>query len=84
MKNPFFLIVKAYINEKSDNQISFDTKSLIDDYYYIEEVELVKKHFNNREISKYYIKHYNCAFENKSIKNIAILDKFKQPWLFPN
>ncbi len=76
--NDFFLIVKAYINEKSDNQISFDTKSLIDDYD-IEEVELVKKHFNNREISKYYIKHYNCAFENKSIKNIEILDKFKQP-----
>ncbi len=75
--NDFFLIVKAYINKESNNQISFYTQSLIDDDY-IEEVELVKKHFNDREISKYYVKHYNYVFENKNIKNIEILNKFKQ------
>lgn len=78
--NKLLLIVRAYVdfnNYKLYAERFFFNTELPKSDYYIEEIELIKKHFDNEKISSYLKKYTNYSFEQDNIKNIEILKKFK-------
>lgn len=78
--NKFLLIVRAYVNFDNyklyEERFFLNTKLPKSDYY-IEEIELIKKHFDNEKISTYLKKYTNYSFEQYGIKNTEILKIFK-------
>ena len=74
--NKLLLIVRAYVNFNNyklyEERFFFNTELPKSDYY-IEEIELIKKHFDNEKISSYLKKYTNYSFEQDNIKNIEIL-----------
>lgn len=78
--NKFLLIIRAYVNfdnyELYKERFFLNTKLPKSDYY-IEEIELIKKHFDNEKISTYLKKYANYSLEQYGIKNTEILNIFK-------
>lgn len=82
------LVIRAYINYNKTElyaerqYIEFSRKKnnlhkLLKEDFYIEELELIEKHYSNELISKYFYKYKNFAFLQNNIKNIEILEKFE-------
>ena len=74
------LVVRAFIDfDKFElyEERYYQNDKLSKSDYYIEEIELVKKYFDDKEISKYYKEYRNYSLEQSDIKNIEVLKKFK-------
>lgn len=78
--NKFLLIVRAYVNFDNyklyEERFFLNTKLPKSDYY-IEEIELIKKHFDNEKISTHLKEHTNYSLEQYGIKNTEILKNLK-------
>ncbi|KLE06523.1 hypothetical protein AF78_03090 [Aliarcobacter butzleri L353] len=75
------LVVRAFINfsmfELYKTRYFLEPNLLKKNDYFIEEIELIKKHFDDKKISKYFEKYDSYFLEQYNIKNIEILKKFK-------